>query len=54
MTDNKNTTSFRLPPDRRRMIRELADRIGVSLTTVIVMAVREFYRREHRQQETQR
>ena len=39
---NKESTSIRLTPEAKRLLRELAKKLGVSQAAIMEMAVREF------------
>lgn len=43
---NKNSTSYRLSPEARVVIEELAKRLGVSKTDVVELAIRKFAKAE--------
>jgi len=40
--DTKLSTSVRLTPEAKRLLKELAKKLGVSQTAIMEMAVREF------------
>ncbi len=42
MVKEKQTTSIRLTPEAKRLLRELAKKLGVTQTAVFEMAIRRF------------
>jgi predicted transcriptional regulator len=40
------TTSLRLTPDGKRLLRELATKLGITMVAVIEIAIREIAKRE--------
>ena len=46
MAKPKHATSLRLSPEAKRLLEELANRLGVSRSAVLELAIREYARRE--------
>lgn len=44
--DNKQHTSIRLSPEAKRLIKELAKKLGISQAAVIEMAIRKYAQHE--------
>ena len=44
--DTKGSTSFRLSPEARRLLKQLARRLGLSQAAVIELMVRKFAEKE--------
>lgn len=49
--DNKQATSIRLTPEAKRLVKELAKRLGVSQTAIMEIAIRRLAESEGVQQE---